>query len=108
MSVGPLNVAGSVAGSLPQMRGAEADRAQQATVDQSRQTQSAQQAENAAGVGETAEEEQASDRDADGRRLWERRGSHAKADAAEAPEAEETPRVKDPTGISGGTLDLIA
>ena len=108
MSVGPMGIAGSIAGGLPQIRSADTGRAEKDAADQARQTKSDRQAEAAAGVGETAQDEKASDRDADGRRLWE---------AMPAPEGEpdeaiedgkpkETPRSKDPSGASGGQLDL--
>ncbi len=108
MSVGPMGMAGSIAGGLPQIRSAETGRAEKETTDQARQTKSDQQAEAAAGVGESTEDEKASDRDADGRRLWEAtpeqttESDEAVGDAT----AQEAPLSKDPTGTSGGQLDL--
>ena len=108
MSVGPMGMAGSVAGGLPQIRSADAGRAETESSDQARKSKSDRQAEAAAGVGETAEDEKASDRDADGRRLWEaipeRASESDEANADATPEG--TPRSKDPTGTSGGQLDL--
>lgn len=108
MNVGPMGMAGSIAGGLPQIRSAEAGRAEKQSADQARKTASDQKAEAAAGVGETAQDEKASDRDADGRRLWEAIPEHESAqdEATEEPEPQETPRSKDPTGSSGGQLDL--
>ena len=108
MSVGPMGMAGSVAGGLPQIRNADAGRAEKESSDQTRQATSDRQAEAAAGVGETAQDEKASDRDADGRRLWEAMPQQADEpdDAKEDAKPEETPRSKDPTGTSGGQLDL--
>ncbi|MBC8350955.1 MAG: hypothetical protein H8E66_03155 [Planctomycetes bacterium] len=108
MSVGPMGVAGSVAGGLPQIRSADAGRAEKQSADQARQVKSEQKAESAAGVGETAQDEKASDRDADGRKLWEA-GPEPEAEPNEATDGEksqEVPRSKDPTGASGGQLDL--
>ncbi len=107
MSVGPMGMAGSIAGGLPQIRSADAGRAEKETTDQARQTTSDKQAEAAAGVGETTQDEKASDRDADGRRLWEAMPEQAKdADEAADDATPETPQSKDPTGTSGGQLDL--
>ena len=59
-------------------------------------------------VGRTEKQEKASDRDANGQRMWE-------GPLEEQPEADETtdptppsdtPKSKDPTGASGGQLDL--
>ena len=70
MSIGPTGMIGSVAGSpLAQGQGSEVNRAQQETAEQARQAHSTEKAEDAAGVGQTEDDEQASERDADGRRL---------------------------------------
>ncbi len=72
MSVGPLGMVGSSAGSpLAQSQGSDVNRAQQDTASQSRQTQMSEKAEHASGVGQTEQDEEATDRDADGRRPWE-------------------------------------
>lgn len=108
MSVGPMGMAGSVAGGLPQIRSAETGRAEKQSADQARQTKSEQKAESAAGVGETAQDEKTSDRDADGRKLWEAPTEQADEanEAAEDAVAHEPPQSKDPTGTSGGQIDL--
>lgn len=108
MSVGPMGVAGSVAGGLPQIRSAEAGRAEKQSADQARQAKSEQKAEAAAGVGETTQDEKASDRDADGRRLWEGTSGPTTEpeETVEEATAQEPPQSKDPTGASGGQLDL--
>ncbi len=108
MSVGPLGIAGSAAGSpLSQTRGADVEKAAQDTADQSRETQTSQRAEKASGIGETHEDEQASDRDADGRRPWEA-GGQPKKPPGDAPpdEPQAPPQSKDPTGQKGNQLDL--
>ncbi len=107
MSVGPMGMAGSVAGShLPQVKGSDLERAPDDVSNQVRHTESAQSAESAAGVGQTEEDQEASDRDADGRRPWE-----APADVPPPPQdadeqAGQAPRSKDPTGQRGTHLDL--
>jgi hypothetical protein len=109
MSVGPLGIAGSAAGSpLSQTRGADVEKAAQDTADQSRETQTSQRAEKASGIGETHEDEQASDRDADGRRPWEA-GGQAKEPERDVPtddDPQAPPQSKDPTGQKGNQLDL--
>lgn len=90
MSIGPLGVVASVAGSpLAQIKGAEAERAAHASSQRERRVSSLEKAEQAAGVGVTdGEEHQAQDRDGDGRRLWEPALSlPPKSAAADAPDA---------------------
>lgn len=108
MSTGPLSIVGSAAGTpLAQAKGSEVSRAQLETSRQARQADSVKQAEDAAGIGKTDEDEQTSERDADGRRLWEigpdgkRRLKQTTSDSAEPPS-----QSKDPTGQSGQQLDL--
>ena len=107
MSIGLLSsVGGSAAGtSLAQTRGSDVDRTQQDTNTQELQAQGQESAEQAAGVGEAdGDNHETTDRDADGRRPWEisRRGAQATASPSDA---DRTP-VPDPTGQSGGLLDL--
>jgi len=107
MSIGPLSsIAGSVAGtSLAQTRGSEIDRAQQENGARELLARSEEKAELAAGVGQAdGENHQTAERDADGRRLWEfsRRKIEEDADNDESRRQ----RSKDPTGESGGLLDL--
>jgi hypothetical protein len=106
MSVGPLGTAGSVAGSqLSQVKGSDTERAQQDQQDQSRRLDSDRHAQDAAGIGETEQDEETSDRDADGRRLWEKQVAHERDPTLEET-IDEGPRSKDPTGQRGGNLDL--
>ena len=72
MSVGPMGMVGSAAGApLAQSQGSDVNRVQQDTASQARQTQMSEKAEQASGVGQTEQDEEATDRDADGRRPWE-------------------------------------
>ena len=107
MSIGSLGVIGSVTtGQLQQARSADADKAAQDARDHGNHVDSAQKAEDAAGIGKTNEDEGASDRDADGRRLWEQI-QHGE-DKSDSPTEEPTapPLSMDPTGQAGGNLDL--
>lgn len=101
MSIGPTNFAASLA-SLSQARGSETERTQQDTAAKERQIAGDRQAESAAGVGTTEGDEATGDRDADGRRLWER----PPAPKAVEPENQESAGTKDPSGQSGSLLDL--
>jgi hypothetical protein len=105
MNLGPMGIVGSVAGTnLPQARGTETDRAEQEASAQKRRIESDKGAESAAGVGETTEDQSSSDRDADGRRLWERLAPDAESD--ESVEIVEEPRSRDASGCRGMNLDL--
>jgi hypothetical protein len=106
MSIGPSGIIGSVAGTpLSQAKGTDNDRLAQETNDQSRVSQSNQQAEKAAGIGETEEDAETGDRDADGRRLWEVIDAPVD-ETGELPANRESPRSKDPTGATGNQIDL--
>jgi hypothetical protein len=103
MSIGPTTFAASLAAtSLSQARG-EAERVQQDTVAKERQIEGDRQAEDAAGVGTTDGDEAAGDRDADGRRLWEKPST--RKESSDGDEEQSAP-IKDPTGQSGSLLDL--
>jgi hypothetical protein len=108
MSLGSLGIIGGLAGTPLPQRAAETDKAQREVVDQDRTAEAAQRAEQAAGIGQTEEDSQASERDADGRRIWER-PQRPKAKPAQPAPDEPAPesRSKDPTGACGGQLDLI-
>ena len=99
-------IAGSAAGApLAQTKSADVERAHQDTAAGELRTQGEQRAETAAGIGEAdGQNHETAERDADGRRLWERGVKPAPSQNAEQP-AEE-PHVKDPTGVSGNLLDL--
>ena len=109
MSIGPMGMIGSAAGSpLAQGQSGEAQRAEQETADTARQLHMNEKAEQAAGVGQTEQDEETSDRDADGRRPWEiapESSDDQQADQATG-ERDALPRSKDPTGLRGKQLDL--
>ena len=100
MSIGPSGMIGSVAGSpLSQTRGSDSQRAQQESAAKAGQAQAEQ------GVGETAPDQQSSDRDADGHRLWEQT-PESSARPSEDQAGEEELSSRDPTGDRGANLDL--
>ena len=107
MSIASLGIVGGLAGTPLTQRATEADKVQRETAEQARAAQASEQAENAAGIGQTEEDSQTSERDADGRRLWEEQ-RRAKAKPAEMLVGEShTPLAKDPSGACGGTLDVV-
>jgi hypothetical protein len=108
MSIASLGIVAGLAGTQLPQRAADAERVQQSAAEQSRAAEGAQRAESAAGIGETEEDSQASERDADGRRLWEQQQALAKDPATlEANQDSSALRSKDPTGDSGGQLDVV-
>ena len=102
MNLGALGMVGSVAAAGIAQRAASEDRVRQDTVDQQRQTEAATQAELAAGIGQTDEDQETSERDADGRSPWEltRRNPKSATDE-ESPSIEAGGRVRDPGWIIG-------
>src|SRR5688572_26092548 len=110
MSMGPLGgVVGSAAGApMSQVAGAETERAQKESLAQHRQVDGSQRSERAAGIGTTEQDQESSERDADGRRLWET--PTKKKEAAGQPTSEDVEAQSrqsiDPTGQSGTKLDL--
>ena len=108
MSIGPLGPIVSAAGSaLAQSKGSELERTQNEVAGQERQSEVGRQAESAAGIGAAdGENHETSERDADGRRLWEAPLGKPGADRGPAGNPSDSPRAKDPSGQSGGQLDL--
>jgi len=105
MSIGSLGIVGSLAGTALTQKAAEVDKTQRDAADAARQTDAAARAESAQGIGQTEEASEANERDADGRRLWERQ--QKKPDEEEqAASTPAEPLAKDPEGVSGGILDL--
>jgi hypothetical protein len=95
---------GSAAGApLSQTAGAEAERTKKEASVQQRLADAQAKSAQAEGIGEMHEDEQASERDADGRRLWEAPPNKNKP-GEEQDQA--TRQAKDPTGMTGGALDL--
>jgi hypothetical protein len=108
MSIASLGIVGSMAGTQLPQRAAETDRTERQSVDQGRTTQADERAENAAGIGQTEEDSQTSERDADGRRLWERPQGKAQESPIAAPATDAAAVLsKDPSGACGNELDLV-
>src|SRR3954469_10966375 len=102
MSIASLGIVGGLASTTAPQRAAETERAERQSVDQARTAETAERAENAAGIGQTEEDSQSSDRDADGRRLWEKSPRPKKPDPQAPIPADFTlPLAKDPTGSCG-------
>jgi hypothetical protein len=106
MSIGSLGLIGSFATSSAAQRAGDVEKVERDTADRARQTESNMAAEDAAGIGHTEQESEASDRDADGRRPWEL-PAHANRQEDDTASASPAHVVKDPTGQTGGTLDLL-
>ena len=108
MSMVPLGgILGSAAGApLSQTAGSEAERTQKDGQAQHRQVDTEQRAERAAGIGQTDEDQESSERDADGRRLWEAPAQPGKDHQQDDDAAHVLRQSKDATGQSGTQLDL--
>jgi hypothetical protein len=104
MSVGPTTFAASLAATSLNQARSETERVQHEVSAKERQAVGDRKAENAAGIGTTEGDEGVGDRDADGRRLWERPPKRNDADDDEVSPTDG--RLKDPTGQSGSLLDL--
>jgi len=104
-----MGMIGSVAGTpLSQAKGTDTEKAAQDTSDQARQDRTDRAAENAAGIGETEQDSETSDRDADGRRLWEsqKKSSQEDDDADGQQKGSDSPQSRDPSGQCGKQIDL--
>jgi hypothetical protein len=101
-------VSNSAAGaSLAQTKGSDIQRGQQDSSVQQRLVFSETRADSAAGIGETdGQDHETADRDADGRRIWEKASKAKQGDPATDDAAEIAQRSKDLSGQSGGQLDL--
>jgi len=108
MSIASLGILGGLATTAGAQRAADTQRVDSDATDQTRATTADEHAENAAGIGQTEEDSGTTDRDADGRRIWENTRRKKAAPSATAPTESPAPPVsKDPTGACGGELDLV-
>jgi hypothetical protein len=107
MNIGATTGAlGSAAGApLSQTAGSEAERTQKEASVQARLADAQTKSEKASGIGQMEQDQEASERDADGRRLWEDTAKKKEQEAA-AEAADAQRQAKDPTGMSGNSLDL--
>lgn len=100
-------ILGSAAGApLSQTSGPTAERAQRESAAVTRQVEADSKAEQAAGIGQTEEDAQADERDADGRRLWEK-APHSGDQEHEGDQVRGTRGAPDATGTAGNALDLV-
>ncbi|HEX4415907.1 MAG TPA: hypothetical protein VH107_19910 [Lacipirellulaceae bacterium] len=108
MSMVPLGgLLSSTAGTaLSQVSGSETERTQKDSLTQRRGIDADQHAERSSGIGQTEQDQQSSERDADGRRLWENPAAAKKAGPLTAEAEVEARQSKDATGQSGTQLDL--
>ena len=108
MTMVPLGgILTSAAGTaLSQTAGSETERAQKDALTQRRGVDADQHAERSAGIGQTEQDHETSERDADGRRLWEGPVDPKKSQKTAAEVEAESRQSKDPTGQSGTKLDL--
>jgi hypothetical protein len=90
---------------LSQTAGSEAERTQKESSVQQRIADAQDKSEKASGIGQTDADSETSERDADGRRLWED-GVEKKKPTVVEEAAVEPRQAKDPTGMSGNSLDL--
>jgi hypothetical protein len=105
MSVGSLGgLIGSAAGvPLSQAGGSETERTSRDTAAQQRAADGAARSEKAAGIGTTEQDQEASERDADGRRMWEAPPDKQHPDDTSAGAERQS---RDTTGHCGTHLDL--
>jgi hypothetical protein len=106
MSIGSLGMIGSLAATPLAQKSGEVDTAKAEAGNQQRAADANQRADSAAGIGVTQGDSQTSERDADGRRLWETTAAAKKPAEQAAGENVEPPRSKDVTGTTGNQLDL--
>jgi hypothetical protein len=107
MSIASLGIVGGLATSGLAQRTAETDRLTGDASDHSRAFDAAEKAEQAAGIGHTEGDSEATDRDADGRRLWEiQSGAKQGKPTPDPGEAHPPALSKDPTGQRGQALDI--
>ena len=105
MNVVPLGgiISGAAGAPLAQVNGSETERTQRDGTVRERRVTTEKTAEAAQGIGTTDEDQETSERDADGRMFWERPAENDLIDEASAAEARQS---KDASGSSGNALDL--
>jgi hypothetical protein len=107
MSMGFSGITGSAAGaSLSQTSGSETERVRKDALTQNRQADAASKAERASGIGQTEQDQETSERDADGRRFWESPQEAAARGTEGSVNEPPSRQSKDATGQSGTQLDL--
>ncbi|MEQ8849787.1 hypothetical protein [Botrimarina sp.] len=107
MSVGPVGgILSSAAGSpLSQTKGASEERSAREASERQAADELDLRAQKSSGVGQTDADEQTSDRDADGRRLWER--PEEEGQSSDEPAPADTPSSERPDA-GDHHIDLLA
>jgi hypothetical protein len=95
-------ISGAAGAPSAQTGGADAERTQRDGALRERRVATEKSAEMAAGIGTTDEDQETSERDADGRMFWEQAKDATLQDETET----RVKQSKDPTGASGNSLDL--
>src|SRR5438445_13853317 len=104
MSIASLGIVGGLAGTALPQRAAEIERTARETTEQQRAMESVRGGENAAGIGQTEEDSQTSDRDAAGRRLWDKPEKAKPPAASTGISRRPLPLSKVPSARGGGCL----
>ncbi len=109
MSIGAFGgLQGAAAGApLSQTKGSEIEKNSQQASAAKRGADAGAKAEEAAGVGTTEEDQGASDRDADGRRMYEDTVEIESTEETEPEAITEAPKGNNTTAKSGNQLDLM-
>lgn len=114
MSVGSTGgVLGSAAGAPLSQAKSDSERSAVDGAGRDRQADDGKRAEKSSGVGQTEEDQGASDRDADGRKHWDppaepnTAGEEAGDASGNGGGPVHQPVSKDPNGVAGNRLDLL-
>jgi hypothetical protein len=104
MNVVPMGgiVSGAAGAPFAQTSGTETERTQRDGVARERRVTTENSAEMAAGIGTTDEDQETSERDADGRMFWDESDHTTQHEEVEL----RAKQSKDPSGTSGNSLDL--
>ena len=108
MSIGPMGMIGSAAGSqLAQTSGSDVEKRADDAAKQSADTKASRKTEQAA-VGEAEQDQGTGDRDADGRKIWEKqqKSTEENTEAPAEQSNQENLQSKDASGLRGNQLDL--
>jgi len=105
-SIPNISLNASAAGAPLSSKAGSTERAKQDTAAQQRTVETDLKAEEAAGIGTTEEDQETSDRDADGRRLWEGGAEVSSEEEGNTLETKPAKQAKDTSGEMGNGLDL--
>ncbi|QDT00510.1 hypothetical protein [Adhaeretor mobilis] len=105
-SIPNISVNASAAGAPLSAKAGSTERAKQDTAAQQRTIETDLKADDAAGIGHTEEDQPSSERDADGRRLWEGGADEQSKEVEHTAEEKPDKQAKDTSGEMGNVLDL--